>query len=146
MEELQRRIPLTLCQLEKIFTPSFFDIMEHLLVHLEEEALLYGIVNFVWMYPIERYLLTLKLHVCNRTYPEASIANAYILEECMTFCSRYLEDAETKLNRPGRNDDGDNTIGRCMGKETYFTLDYVTRMQAHRYVLFNREAIESYLE
>lgn len=146
LEELQGRIPLILCQLEKIFTFSFFDVMEHLPVHLADEALLCSIILFRWMYPIERYLLTLKLYVRNRTHPEASIANGYIAEECMTFCSRYLEDAETKLNRPTRNDDGGKISGRHMGKEVDFTLDYVTRMQAHRYILFNTEELEPYME
>ncbi|KAH1106574.1 hypothetical protein J1N35_010342 [Gossypium stocksii] len=28
----------------------------------------------------------------------------YLAKECMIFCSRYLEDVETRLNRPSRND------------------------------------------
>ncbi|XP_073102502.1 uncharacterized protein [Elaeis guineensis] len=54
LEYIQGRIALTLCQLEKIFPPSFFDIMEHLPIHLAEEALIAGAVQFRWMYPIER--------------------------------------------------------------------------------------------
>jgi hypothetical protein len=50
------------------------------------------------MYPIERYLRTLKGYVRNKAYPEGSIAEGYILEECMTFCSRFLEDVDTKMN------------------------------------------------
>lgn len=139
LKELQERICVTLCHLEKIFTFSFFNVMEHLPVHLEKEALYASAVIFRWMYPIERFLLSLKLYVRNRTYPEASIANSYVAEECMTFCARYLEDVEAKINRPGRNDDVDNFTGRCIGKATDITLDYVMRTQAHKYVLFNTE-------
>ncbi|GKB00520.1 hypothetical protein Tco_0828513 [Tanacetum coccineum] len=36
-----------------------------------------------------------------------SIAEGYVAEEALTFCSRYLkDDVETRFNRLGRNDDG----------------------------------------
>ena len=47
--------------------------------------------------------MTLKSYVCNRARPEGSIAEGYLVEECMTFCSRYLDDVESKLTRPVRN-------------------------------------------
>lgn len=65
LEAARARIVLTLCELEKIFPPSFFDVMEHLPIHLADEALLTGCVIFRWMYPIKRYLLTLKQYVRN---------------------------------------------------------------------------------
>ena len=54
LENIQDRIAITLSSLEKIFSPSFFDIMEHLPIHLAEEALIAGPVQFRSMYPIER--------------------------------------------------------------------------------------------
>ena len=54
MEKLERDIPIILCNLERIFPPSFFDSMEHLLVHLPYEAKVGGPVHFRWMYPFER--------------------------------------------------------------------------------------------
>ena len=53
-KQLNSRIALTLCQLEKIFPLAFFDIMVHLPVHLADEAALAGPVQYRWMYPIER--------------------------------------------------------------------------------------------
>ncbi|XP_058005408.1 uncharacterized protein LOC131181377 [Hevea brasiliensis] len=38
MLQLNEEIPIILCKLERIFTPSFFDSMEHLPVHLAFEA------------------------------------------------------------------------------------------------------------
>ncbi|XP_075640179.1 uncharacterized protein LOC142611913 [Castanea sativa] len=49
------------------------------------------------------YLLRLKSYVHNKTYPEGSIAEGYIAEECLTFCSRYFKFVETAFNRPVRN-------------------------------------------
>ncbi|XP_066365581.1 uncharacterized protein [Miscanthus floridulus] len=47
---LKQEIPLILCKLEKIFPPAFFDVMVHLAVHLPDEALLRGPVQYGWMY------------------------------------------------------------------------------------------------
>ncbi|KAL6184927.1 hypothetical protein ACLB2K_041062 [Fragaria x ananassa] len=142
LEEARSRIIVTLCDLEKIFPPSFFDVMEHLPIHLAEEALIAGAVQFRWMYPIERYLLTLKQYVRQRAHPEASIANGYLMEECMNFCSQYLKDMGCKSNRPLRrkNDEDNSKKGKT------FLLSDVTRTQIHRWVLFHTDAVTPYLK
>nr|XP_023910906.1 uncharacterized protein LOC112022526 [Quercus suber] len=89
-------IAVTLCELEKIFPPSFFTVMVHLVMHLAAEAKIGGLVHYRWMYPVERYLSRLKSYVRNRAASEGSIAEGYIVEECLTFCSqmhkRLIED------------------------------------------------------
>ncbi|KAL0663165.1 hypothetical protein Bca4012_100002 [Brassica carinata] len=57
---LKENIAIMLCNLEKIFPPAIFDVMEHLHVHLPDEALLGGPVQYRWMYPFERYMYHLK--------------------------------------------------------------------------------------
>jgi hypothetical protein len=109
LERLEMEIPVILCKLEKIFPPSFFDVMVHLAVHLPKEALLRGPVQYGWMFPIERRLLTCKRYVRNTARPEGSIAEAYVVDECLTFCSRYFDDMETRFNRPGRNIERDDS-------------------------------------
>ncbi|XXG54137.1 hypothetical protein AAC387_Pa03g2094 [Persea americana] len=47
--------------------------MVHLPIHLAREAILGGPVQYRWMYPIERYLYTLKRYVSNKAFPEGSI-------------------------------------------------------------------------
>ncbi|XP_071735244.1 uncharacterized protein [Rutidosis leptorrhynchoides] len=59
------------------------------------------------------YLMRLKSYVRNKAQPEGSIAEGYIKEECLNFCSRYFEGVETRFNRPPRNDDN------ILGKEKY---------------------------
>ena len=54
LEALQDGIIITLCKLESIFVPAFFDVMIHLVVHLPFEAKLGGPVHTRWMYPFER--------------------------------------------------------------------------------------------
>ncbi|CAM8969071.1 unnamed protein product [Rhodiola kirilowii] len=45
-----------LCQLERIFSPAFFTIMVHLMVHLPDQVILKGPVHYSWMYPMKRQL------------------------------------------------------------------------------------------
>ncbi|XP_019236073.1 PREDICTED: uncharacterized protein LOC109216379 isoform X2 [Nicotiana attenuata] len=138
LEKLQDRVAITLCHLERIFPSSFFDIMEHLVVHLAEEATIGGPSQYRSMWSFERYLLTLKNYVRSTSCPEGSIAEGYWIEECMTFCSRYLHDVETKLSRPLRNyassNEAANQEGRRSSKEIGFRLDDITHAQARRYV------------
>ncbi|KAL6564989.1 hypothetical protein OROMI_016439 [Orobanche minor] len=102
---LEKDIAEILCQLEKYFPPTFFDSMVHLTIHLATEVRLGGPIHYRWMYPIERYLGSLKPHVRNRNRPEGSMAEGYIAEECLNFCSHYLADyVGTKFNRLSRNE------------------------------------------
>lgn len=59
------------------------------------------------MYRIELILGTFKQYVRNKAYLEYSIAEAYIINKAMTFCSMYFFFfffyIETKFNRPERN-------------------------------------------
>ncbi|XP_060194586.1 uncharacterized protein LOC132623787 isoform X2 [Lycium barbarum] len=106
LEQLERDIIIILCKLEMIFPPAFFDVMVHLAVHLPREAMYGGPVQYRWMYKIERFLCKLKRYVRNKARPEGSIAEGYIIDECLTFCSMYLTGIETRFNREDRNDDG----------------------------------------
>ncbi|VVA37934.1 PREDICTED: transposase, partial [Prunus dulcis] len=106
MFQLRHDIVQVLCKFEMIFPPAFFTSMMHVMVHLPEEALLTGPVNYRWMYPIERLLGELKKSVRNRAKPEGSIIEAWVQYESLTFCGMYLKDVETVFNRPQRNNDG----------------------------------------
>ena len=89
--------------------------------------------------------MTLKKYVRTRSHPEGSIAEGYLAEECLTFCARYLDDVETKLNRPVRNYEGAH--GQPIPKKgKLVTLDEISLQQAHRYVLANCSTISSYRE
>ncbi|KAI5321240.1 hypothetical protein L3X38_030311 [Prunus dulcis] len=85
MFQLRHDIVQVLCKFEMIFPPAFFTSMMHVMVHLPEEALLAGPVNYRWMYPIERLLGELKKSVRNRAKPEGSIIEAWVQYESLTF-------------------------------------------------------------
>ncbi|XP_071741432.1 uncharacterized protein [Rutidosis leptorrhynchoides] len=169
---LDSKVAVTLCKMEKIFPPSFFTVMAHLVIHLVKEVKLGGPVAFRWMYPIERDLHTLKSYVNNRAHPEGSIAEGYLAQESLTFCSRYLKGVETIFTRSVRNDDNDDNEqneqneleesnnfcpGRPLGRKSCSRLsirkrssnsaiDEISLAQAHRYVLFNVDSVTPFRE
>ncbi|GJT44255.1 transposon, En/Spm-like protein [Tanacetum coccineum] len=132
MSEAKKQSISILIELEQIFPPAFFDIMIHVAIHLPDEAILGGPIRYRWMFPFERYMKKLKNYVRNKAKPEGSIAEGYVAEEALTFCSRYLkDDVETRFNRLGRNDDGlpeeePNKFqkNRLLHVETYFPPGY----------------------
>ncbi|XP_076914543.1 uncharacterized protein LOC143573590 [Bidens hawaiensis] len=158
LQYLESKVALTLCKLAKIFPPSFFTVMVHLVIHLTREVKFGGPVAFHWMYPIERD------DVHNRAHPEGSIAEGYLAEGSITFCSRYLSKVETVFTRAVRNDDEghqnhieeSNNLcpGRALARKLHSgvsipkrkrssnsDIDEKSLTQAHRYVLFNVESV-----
>ncbi|GLU03784.1 hypothetical protein SLE2022_209660 [Rubroshorea leprosula] len=56
------------------------------------------------MYPFKRRIRKLKDTIGNKNHIEASIVEAFIINETTQFCSRYFgEDVETSWNKPPRN-------------------------------------------
>nr|XP_029149677.1 uncharacterized protein LOC112758623 [Arachis hypogaea] len=81
------------------------------------------------------------------------------MEEILTFCSRYLENIETRWNRPRRVDDEPTheesnpwldtlfpQVGKPIGVSSYFTLTAIEKLQAHRHVLTNCSIVDKYLQ
>lgn len=110
----------------------------------------------------------LKSYVSNKAQPEGSIAEGFMLEETITFCSRYLDGVETIFNRSKRNDDGiphtsfylyhsgGRVIGmkekvrldgkKLIGKKEKVCLDGKNLKQMHRYVLLHSDEMKEVLE
>lgn len=100
---------------------------------------------------------TLKQYVRNKARPEGSIAEAYIDNECMTFCSMYLQGIETRFNREERNFDGGQEKQttklhvfsqnvRPLGASKIVSLNLKDHKKARYYVLNNTEEVLPYLE
>ncbi|XP_010474311.1 PREDICTED: uncharacterized protein LOC104753810 [Camelina sativa] len=122
---MEAEIVETISMFESFFPPSFFDIMVHLTVHLGREARLGGPVHFRWTYPFERYMKVLKDFVRNPARPEGCIAECYLAEECIQFCSEFLKKSTNVLEKLDRNTDYDNSSileGRPISAGTSITL------------------------
>jgi hypothetical protein len=54
MQRLEKKIAVLVCKMETVFPPGWFNVIQHLLVHLPWEARVGGLVQFRWMYSQER--------------------------------------------------------------------------------------------
>ena len=98
----------------------------------------------------------MKRYVSNRARPEGSIAEAYILKECITFSSLYLDGAETVHNRRERNANcGEYGQGLTIFSQTTrptgsrqndVGMSRELRDIAQWYLLYNCPELEPYLE
>ncbi|XP_027768618.1 uncharacterized protein LOC107003907 isoform X1 [Solanum pennellii] len=98
-------------KLEKILPPGFFDVMEHLPIHLVGEALLGGLVQYRWVYPFERSIGKSKRGMKNKHRVEGCMIQVYLAKERSHFFSYYFDDYVSCLrNRPNRHDDTENDL------------------------------------
>jgi len=80
-----------LCLLEKVFPPSFFDLMMHPIIHLVDEFHICGHVHIHWMYPIECAMKDLKAYMKNMCKLERSMAKKYIFYGALGLYIEYMQ-------------------------------------------------------
>jgi hypothetical protein len=73
------------------FPPAFFDVMVHLLVHIVDDIVHLGPPFLHNMMAFERMNGVIKGYVRNRARLDGSIAQGVLTEECISFCTNYLE-------------------------------------------------------
>jgi hypothetical protein len=90
MQKFEKEILVLVCKMEKVFPPGWFNVMQHLLVHLPWEARVGGPMKFKWMHSQERELKKLRATVCNKARVEGCITEAFTCKEIMNFSSMYF--------------------------------------------------------
>jgi hypothetical protein len=154
ISDLEKVAPMLLCKLEKIFPPGFFTPMQHLILHLPYEARMGGPVQARWCYPVERGLKTLRKKCRNKAKIEASIAEAFILEEVSNFTTTYYaENLPSVHNPPPRYNAGENESNLSLFRGQLGTSSASTAKQLKNeewrsimlYVLTNLEEVEPYI-
>lgn len=102
----------------------------------------------------------MKGYVRNKSRPEGSIAQGYVVEECLSFCSLYLaETVDSKFNKRARNEDVTMcTTTNSTGLDVFSRRGHNPRSgttkifyaetlkKAHQYILFNSETVKPYIE
>ncbi|KAL6323438.1 hypothetical protein AAG906_039008 [Vitis piasezkii] len=87
---------------------------------------------------LDQNLGTLKKYVTNKARPEGSIAEAYTVNEALTFCSMYLHGIETCFTRDERNEDNlEEQATRPIGGRQLQQLSKEELEKAHWYVINN---------
>ncbi|XP_074373660.1 uncharacterized protein LOC141714010 [Apium graveolens] len=143
LEKMQSQLVETLCQLEKYFPPSLFDLMFHISVHLVREVELCGPIFLRWMYPFERYMKTFKGYIRNRARAEGCIAEAYIAEEAVE-C--LVDNEEVTIGVPKKGRHTKDSICKPLSGATFITPSCTDLHVAHLCVLQNTTAVRPYIE
>ncbi|CAL9011951.1 unnamed protein product [Prunus brigantina] len=89
-----------------------------------------------------RYMKVLKGYVQNRTRPEGCIAEQYIAEEAVEFCTDHLSDVST-VGVPSSPKMG---VSKPLSGCTVSVVDRDLLNQAHLYVLENTEEVLPYID
>lgn len=82
----------------------------------------------------------LKGYVRNRNRPEGCIAQCYIAEEAIEFCSEFLSELDS-IGIPARKDDD-----KPIGGSDVVEVDRMSLEQAHLHVLHNTNDVQPYIE
>jgi hypothetical protein len=147
MQKLEKEIPVILCTMEKKFPPSFFNPMQHLLIHLPFEAKVGGPVQYRWMYRIERALRYLKRMVGNRASVEGSITKVFIVKEIAYFSSVYFAEEHNVDEEPPCSDLSIfASRGTTVGSSTSYYPTSEERMAALLYIHANIDGSDKYFE
>ena len=81
LNDLQEFIGETMAQLEMCFPFGFFDITEHLMIHMVDQIRALGPLYLHEMWTYERFMSILNWYVLNRAYLEGSMIEGYSTEE-----------------------------------------------------------------
>ena len=92
---------------------------------------------------------TLKKCVRNPARPERCIAESYLAEECIAFCSEFLKQSIHVKEKEVRNEEFENDVileGHPISKTTSITLIDKEKDIAHCSVLLNTTIMDPFLE
>lgn len=91
----------------------------------------------------------LKDFVRNPARPEGCIAESYLAEECVRFCSDFLKktiSVEEELERNTEYESNSILEGRPISTATSVTLSDVDKKIAHLAVIQNMAVVDTYVE
>jgi hypothetical protein len=94
LDEILKVMRVTMCQLEMCFPPSFFDTMEHYMIHLADQVFILGAMYMHHMNQYERHMVVMKSNVCNHAHPECSMIEGYTTNEAIECYVDYIKDGK----------------------------------------------------
>jgi hypothetical protein len=94
LDEIHKEMRLTMWQLEMCFPPSFFDMMEHYMIHLVDHVFVLGLTYMHYMYPYERHMIVIKGYVRNHAHPDGSMVEGYTTKEVIKCCVDCIKDGK----------------------------------------------------
>jgi hypothetical protein len=125
--------------------PPFFDMQEHLMIHLVDQIHTLGPLYLHSMFPYEWLLAVLKAYVQNRAHLEGSIMEGYTTEEVVECCADYIKDGK-RMDLPIPLHEGRLRGRERMGQKTFVDRDYSLVNEAHFSVLQQLMIVGPYID
>jgi hypothetical protein len=145
LDELRKEIRVTMCQLEMCFPPSFFDMMEHYMIHLAHQIFVLGPSYMHYMYPYECHMVVMKGYVCNRAHPEGSMIEGYTTEEVVECYTDYIKDGKP-IGVPVSRRHGRLSRKGTKGVKSIIDATYERVSEAHFSIMHQLAVMRPYVE
>ena len=142
---LRIHVQETMSMLEMVFPPSYFDTLEHFMVHIVDQISALGPVYLHNMFPFERFMFVLKKFVRTHAHPEGSMIEGYTTEEIVECCADYIKDG-TSIGLPVSRHEGRLSGKGTKGRKSFMDHEYKRVDHAHFTVLQNTEMMVPYFE
>ena len=142
---MKQFIAETICQLEMCFSPSYFDIMPHLMMYMVDQIQDLGPVYLHQMWTYERFMSTLNRYIHNYAYLEGSMIEAYTTEEAINCCTKYIQDGNA-IGLPVHPHEGRTSGMGCTGRKDRTDTEEEMLQEAHHNALNQLVVMDKWVE
>jgi hypothetical protein len=145
LDEIRKEMWVTMCQLEMCFPPSFFNMMEHYMIHLVDHVFVLCPMYMYHMYPYERHMVVMKGYVRNCTHPKGSMTVGNTTEEVIECCIDYIKDGKL-LGVPVSQHHGRLSGKGTKGHKSFTDVTYQIVCEAHFSITHQLAVMIPYVE
>jgi hypothetical protein len=144
LDELCKEIRVTMCQLEMYFPPSFFDMMEHYMIHLAGQIFVLGPSYMHYMYLYEHHMVVMMGYVHNRAHPEGSMIEGYTTVEVIKCYADYIKDGKS-IGVPVSQHHGRLSGKGTKGEKSIIDAAYERVCEAHFSIMHQLAVMRPYI-
>jgi hypothetical protein len=145
LDDICKDMHVTMCQLETCFPSSFFDMMEHYMIHLADQVFILGPTYMHHMYPYECHMIVMKGYVCNRAHSEGSMIEGYTTVEVIECCVDYIKD-EKAISVPISQHHGRLCGKGTKGHKSFTDVTFKRVCEAHFSIMHQIVVMRPYVE
>jgi hypothetical protein len=131
-----------MCQLKLCFPLSFFDMMEHYMIHIDDHIFVLGPMYLHHMYP---YKSIMKGYVRKHAHHVGSMIEGYTTEDVLEWYNEYMKDGQP-IGVPMSRHEGRITGKGTTGKKTFNDESYERVREGHFSILNQLQIAAPYIE
>jgi hypothetical protein len=134
-----------MCQLEMCFPPSFFDTMEHYMIHLAYQIFVLGPRYMHHMCSYEHHIVVMKGYIHNRAHPKGSMIEGYTTEEVIECYIDNIKDGNP-IGVPVSRHHGRISGKGNKGYKSFIDVTYQRVREAHFSIMQQLAVLRPYIE